>query len=440
MRKVAVIGLHSIKNAGDVVLCDVTGHLIRTLCPEAEIVRVDVNKVSQTFTGRWSALQKAWSFLFRALQRVDRDLFSYRNKSRFRYRFEYTMWYLQNHRQYTKLLSGADAIVFAGGGFLKFRTQGLNYHVEQIIRIAAKNKIPVMMNGVGIEGYDEDDIRCQRLKAMLNNDCVKVITTRDNIEILQENYITNKNTVTARVGDPALWVRECYSQFLLPIRYGDAPEEKDGSSGDGVPEATKSAPLVGINVIRGNVYKDYGNSLSEFELLNFYKQLIRELDARGIRWQLFSNGMKADNSFGKKLLQALKSPDEKVLSPSDPVRFCQLLQTYDCVIGARLHACIIAYALNIPVVGLIWNDKTLFFSEVTDRREFYFDEKQLSAEGIADGVLASMETPYDPAIREELRQLTLKYLTFFVENHLSAGAASDGRHSGKSGGADRSME
>lgn len=42
-----------------------------------------------------------------------------------------------------------------------------------------------MMNGVGIEGYSETDIRCQRLKKAINQDCFKVITTRDDIDTLK---------------------------------------------------------------------------------------------------------------------------------------------------------------------------------------------------------------------------------------------------------------
>lgn len=404
MKKAAVVGLYSIKNAGDVILCQTTAHLLRSVCPDAEIVPVDVNPVNLRFKGRWKQLQKLRDTFFRGLQKLDRDLFSYNNSSRFRYACEYAMWYLQNHRRFVRQIRRADAVVFAGGGFLKFRTQGLNYHVEQIVRIAEKYNIPVMMNGVGIEGYDERDIRCQRLKRAINRDVVKVITTRDDIRILQDRYIENPNIVTAQVGDPALWSPECYA----------------GSLAASVPHGDGEAPFIGLNVIRGNVYRDYGNSLSEFELLNFYKHLVRAIEARGMRWRLFSNGMKADNAFGKKLLQALGRQEKGLLvSPADPAAFIDHLREYDCVVGARLHACIVAYAMDVPVVGFIWNDKTRFFAAYTGRAPYYFDENHLDADAIADALTASMAEPYDAAVREELRQRTVRYLTPFAQTYLA---------------------
>lgn len=189
---------------------------------------------------------------------------------------------VKNQQTFSQGSAGVDAIVFAGGGFLKFRTQGLNYYVEQIIKIAEKNNIPVMMNGVGIEGYDENDIRCQKLKVIINKDCVKVITTRDDVDTLENLYIENPDIMTARVGDPALWVPECYSL------------KRKGHNN-----------IIGINIIRGRVFQAYGNTLSEFELLNFYKKLIISIEEKGWNWVLFSNGMKADQAFGNKLLKAL---------------------------------------------------------------------------------------------------------------------------------------
>lgn len=47
-----------------------------------------------------------------------------------------------------------------------------------------------MMNGVGIEGYSETDIRCQRLKKAINQDCFKVITTRDDIDTLKTTILS----------------------------------------------------------------------------------------------------------------------------------------------------------------------------------------------------------------------------------------------------------
>lgn len=202
MKKVAVIGLYAIKNAGDNILCEATQYLIKQKNPEVQIVEVDVNPRIKSYKG----LELIPFWISKVLIRVSGSIFKYENSSRFRYYYEYFMWWLKINHKFKTQLKDVDAIVFAGGGFLKFRTQGLNYYVEQIMKIARKNNIPVMMNGVGIEGYSETDIRCQRLKKAINQDCFKVITTRDDIDTLKNNYIVNPNIKIAHVGDPALWV------------------------------------------------------------------------------------------------------------------------------------------------------------------------------------------------------------------------------------------
>lgn len=392
MKKIAVVGLYAIKNAGDNILCEVTQYLIRQNQLGTKIVEVDVNPRVKSYTG----LQKIPFLISKVLIKMSGYMFSYENHSRFRYVYEYFMWWLKINHKFRTQLKDVDAIVFAGGGFLKFRTQGLNYYVEQIVKIAKKRNIPIMMNGVGIEGYDEHDIRCQRLKKAINNDCVKVITTRDDVDTLQKQYIFNPNIKTARVGDPALWVPECYGVDR------------------GVREGKK---LIGVNVIRGRVYQAYGNSLSEFQLINFYKKLIGGIEERGWDWVLFSNGMAADQKFGKRLLSALGCTDSGKLwnPPANTTEFLEQITSFRCVFGARLHACITSYALDIPVVGLIWSEKLQIFSEVIGKPDSFFTEDHLHIEQILDAMERAMETGYDPAIRERLRGLTNDYLKQFLQ-------------------------
>lgn len=392
MKKVAVVGLYAIKNAGDNILCEATQYLIKHKDPEVQIVEVDVNPRLKSYSG----IERIPFWISKILIKISGYIFQYENSSSFRYHYEYFMWWLKIHHKFEKQLKGVDAIVFAGGGFLKFRTQGLNYYVEQIMKIATKNHIPVMMNGVGIEGYSESDIRCQRLKKAINQDCFKVITTRDDIRTLQECYITNPNIKTAHVGDPALWVPECYN-----IDKGNTVNN-----------------VVGVNVIRGKVYQAYGNTLSEFQLLNFYKKLIHGIEDRGWEWMLFSNGMEADQKFGYRLLNSLGYRDRsKILAPAkNSVDFLGQIRSFQVVFGARLHACITSYALDVPVIGLIWSEKLRIFAEVIDKKGSFFEEDELEIDQILDAIEREMHSEYNKQIREDLRGLTKKYLDEFIES------------------------
>ena len=391
MKKVAVIGLYAIKNAGDNILCEATQYLIKQKNPEVQIVEVDVNPRIKSYQG----LELIPFWISKVLIRISGSIFKYENSSKFRYYYEYFMWWLKINHKFKTQLKDVDAIVFAGGGFLKFRTQGLNYYVEQIMKIAKKNNIPVMMNGVGIEGYSETDIRCQRLKKAINQECFKVITTRDDIDTLKNNYITNPNTKIAHVGDPALWVPECYT-----MKRNENPSN-----------------VVGINVIRGRVYQAYGNTLSEFELLNFYKKLVQGVEDRGWDWVLFSNGMAADQKFGAMLLNALGCRDKKKILPTanNSVEFLEQIRSFKLVFGARLHACITSYALDVPVVGLIWSEKLRIFADVIGKKNSYFEEDELNIDNILDAMEREMNSEYDKSIRDDLRMKTKNYLEMFMD-------------------------
>ena len=391
MKKVGVIGLYAIKNAGDNILCEATQYLIKQKNPEVQIVEVDVNPRVKSYKG----LELIPFWISKVLIRVSGSIFKYENSSRFRYYYEYFMWWLKINHKFKTQLKDVDAIVFAGGGFLKFRTQGLNYYVEQIMKIARKNNIPVMMNGVGIEGYSETDIRCQRLKKAINQDCFKVITTRDDIDTLKNNYIVNPNIKIAHVGDPALWVPECYN-----MKRNENPSN-----------------VVGINVIRGRVYQAYGNTLSEFELLNFYKKLVQGVEERGWDWVLFSNGMAADQKFGAMLLRALGCSDRRKILPTanNSVEFLEQIRSFKLVFGARLHACITSYALDVPVVGLIWSEKLRIFADVIGKKDSFFEENELNIDNILDAMEREMNSNYDKTIRDDLRTRTKNYLEMFMD-------------------------
>lgn len=391
MKKIAVIGLYSLLNMGDRILCETSQYLLKQIVPHVEIREVDVLPSSES---EYQGLDRLKFKISQKMRKYAKKKFTYTDSGKFRYRYEYFMWWLRVNSHYKRKLAGVDAILFSGGGFLKFRTQGLNYYVEQIIKIAQRKNIPVMMSGMGIEGYDEKDVRCQKLKQTINSDCMKVITTRDDIDILQNCYIENPNIKTARVGDPAFWCPECYGIQKSP-------------------QNTK----IGINLIRGRIFRDYGNTCSYTELKEFYKELILSAERRGMDWVLFSNGMKSDQKFGKKLLKELEmSPEDKLLpAPESSEDLLNMIKDFKCIFGARLHACITAYALDVPAVGFIWNEKTRFFADITDKKENFFEEAEMDAERILDQMETAMEKEYDTSIRDRMKGLTKQYMEEFFK-------------------------
>lgn len=207
-KKIGLVGLYSIKNMGDPLICETTRHILDENNNNLDIVEVDaVPRKKESYKGIDGLKYMVSVFLIRYLYP---KLFKLFNGTRFRYHAENIAWRLRLASYYERVLEDLDAIVFTGGGFLKFKNQGLNYYVEQIVEICERKDIPVMFCGVGIEGFDLNDTRCVKLKASLASKCIKSVTTRDFIEILENDYLKDLTVHRAQVGDPAFWVPECY--------------------------------------------------------------------------------------------------------------------------------------------------------------------------------------------------------------------------------------
>ena len=144
------------------------------------------------------------------------------------------MYHLQKSElseYYEDKIGKVDVIIVSGGGLIKYKYEGLDYILENLIYYAQKKQIPVLINAVGIEGYDEQHFGCQLLKKYINQSCVKMITTRDNIALLQGKWLENKEIDCELVGDPALWAHKVY----------------------GI--SKKESKIIGLGLIRGEIFK-----------------------------------------------------------------------------------------------------------------------------------------------------------------------------------------
>lgn len=256
----------------------------------------------------------------------------------------------------------ADAIVFAGGGLLKFRQEKFYGHVCDIISEAERYHIPVFMNSVGVEGFDSEDERCKMLKSCVNYSCVKAVTVRDDFKLMKDKYRTRSDLRIKSVFDPAVWVRDVY---------GERPE---------------SAEVVGINVARGDLFPDYGNArIDEEYMLDFWTDTVKLLEKHGLRWKVFTNGGKGDEVFAVKLMDKI-GHGEKLPAPTGAKTLVENICGFSSIIALRMHACITACALSIPCIGLVWNDKLRKWSEKIDAAELYISPNEINPEKVFDAL------------------------------------------------------
>jgi polysaccharide pyruvyl transferase WcaK-like protein len=389
--KIGVLGLTSNRNIGDYLLAEATKYLLKQYSETLVIVDIDLDpRGFNTHPGLKALNLKIYNGM-RVLQPL---VFALIQSRYLQYLYQYLYWHLKLNWHYKKSLHGLDAIVFSGGGFIKFKTQGLNYLDEQILKIAKRKNIPVMMSAVGIEGYDAKDIRCQNLKRALNFPVVKVITTRDDYQTLSTSYLDRKDIISSQVADPVLWLKEMLGASE-PIR----------------------SKLIGINLINPNNFRDYGGELSYEKVLNFYKNLITELQLKGQLFKLFSNGMSKDMQFGQRLVTDLNLPPATLLpAPATSKELISEILSFDIILAARMHAGIVSTALEVPTLGLIWSEKIDLFTRIAGIRENYFSEKELDPALIANRLATRSVTEPNYKKVNELKQKTAQYLYEFLDS------------------------
>ncbi len=301
---------------------------------------------------------------------------------------ECTVLELDMEKEEYDIVDKVDCIVFVGGGIVKFKYQKFYEYIDKITCIADKNNIPVYFHAVGVEGYDSEDDKCKLLKKALNRDCVKQITVRENHDILTSNYITNSNINTATVSDSAVWSPETFNI-----------NKKQGT-------------CIGLGMIREGIFRSNGIDIGFEELLQFWSDIIHELSIRGLPFKLFTTGWPSDMKFIDNFFKAVKWDEDKynelVISVSSPEELVSTISKFRGVIAGRLHANIISYSLDIPSVGLVWNDKLKRWGENIMYPERFFSYKQWEAEKVVDTLVKGIEQGYTRVDYSSFRNTSMK--------------------------------
>lgn len=241
-----------------------------------------------------------------------------------------------------QLISETDLVIFGGAPLFNYEYQIFYERTAVTLEIAQKHQKPVIFSGIGVESYDENNEKCQRLKKTLNFDCVKQITTRDGIEELTK-YKANEQLVIDRVSDPAV--------FSGPIFKKYTSNKKD-----------REKKKIGVFVFRSNGFKDNKINFSKNDAVNMWKDIMAELESRGYDYELLTSGHFGDEAFLDYLIREHGIKESKcVFNINSPERLIEKITSYDGVISCRLHPSIISFSLDVPSVGLIWNSKVTHF-------------------------------------------------------------------------------
>jgi polysaccharide pyruvyl transferase WcaK-like protein len=363
-KKLVMVGYTHDTNLGDQVIVDSAEYLIKKniIDNEFSVERFNLN-YSNEFKSVKGIKRKV----------INKILSKLSSSSSFDYKVDCYK------RDYKNKFNDASAIIFAGGGMIKFKYQDCWAHISALVNTIENKPCPIFFNAVGVEGYDQSNHKCQLLKESLNHSAIKMVTTRDDLNLLNDGYIEKGHIKTAQVADSAVFSSEVYG-----VR-------------------KKSRDLVGLGLVRARIFKDNGIGLDRSQVIELYASLISELEARGQSYQLFTNGLKSDAEILEDL-ETYLGKQLNVIEPQTPRELVELISTFKCTIAARLHACIISYSLTVPVVGLVWNNKVKMFGECIGYPERFFSHQDFDANKIIDRLTLSVSEGYEPNHYEQYRE------------------------------------
>ena len=386
---VILFSLDFINNIGDDILRDTTEYLIERSGYNGIISRCQLMPRMRVMPLRY----KGYHFIGNVIKFFAQHFV----KGAQQYKWLDIAYQVQYSRYFSSRIRQCDKVIYAIG-MLKYSTQNLSYLFHLINRLANKYSKPVMMSAMSIEKKRGEDYRFSQLQDAVNYPMVKCITTRDGedgLDRLKEFYLKSVK-ITDYVGDPALWIPECYNVY-----------KSDNCS------------KIGINLIRGGIFRDYKeDSFSEQELLSFYVELVRELEERGFEWVMFCNGLPEDYAMGKRLLKELCVSGDKLLPPPNSgVELAEIVGGFKAVFGARLHSCITSVALGVPVSGLLWDNKLRYFAQTMGISQFFSTASELTGKIVADRIEDAIRYDFDFSNRDYYKVKTLASIRhFLVEN------------------------
>lgn len=305
------------------------------------------------------------------------------------------------------LIANSDLIIFGGAPMFNYLYQDFYERTAVTLELAQKYHKPVLFSAIGIEGYDEENAKCQRLKKTLNYDCVKQITTRDDFDSLLK-YKVNESIKVDKVSDPAVFSSAIFDRYK-------ANKERNKK--------------IGIFILRQNGFVDNKIDFPREDAAALWVSLADRLKQSGYDYEFLTSGHFADEAFIDYLIRECGISQNKcVFNMNSPEKLLEKISSCDAVVSCRLHPSIISYALDVPSLGLIWNPKVKGFYDSIG----YGDRAiEVNREITADRILDKIKQIITEGIQKDEEFLTSVYRSLFfgVRNALHLTKSPDSPYS-----------
>lgn len=398
-RNISLFYVKGLTVLGDEIIYETSKFLLQKICNE-EGVDVEFSSYSFMLPAEYldrlikysKSVQFLWNAVYYKCLLLGFDI-KFLNKSIFNLIFILKILYClklyyfdKNLRfHYENMVKNSDVVFFCGGGLFQQFYMNMWSGIFLLLKTCKKKNVPVYFNAIGIE---KPEIWAEEIfyRYILNNKIIKFLTVRENSDFVN-NCLLKSGKKCAQVLDSALFAQECYGVEKL------------------------SSDVIGIGAIRAEIFSDNNCGVTRNEVLYMYADLIKEIEERGYKWQLFTNGGKKDYRFAQEIIKFIEAPEEK-LAPfaNNSMELMNTIKNYKTVIAGRLHSVILAVALDIPAIGFVWTPKFFHFQKFLKLGKFITPDMFSSAEIIVNELEKSIEKGIDIEYKQKLKLCTYKVL------------------------------
>lgn len=399
MKKIALVGLLSEKTIGDRLLCEVTKSLLKKQYGEdilfSEIDYFGRNEFIESHDNSLCG-SKSVSVMMKIKEKYRKFILEtncnylknrvYKKEYKKFFASQGTIFFMKPY--FDRKLESVELVIFCGGGTIMYDSRlDFSKYYKRVFNAVKEKNIPIAVMGAGIESkYNQKDARCQMFTQTLNDDCLKLISTRDDIDELNK-YIKNPKIETSKIADVGVWASDVYDI------------KKNGDS-----------KIIGIGVIVADRFVEHHTGILPEEYNEALVDTIRKLEARGEIVEIFNTGNPEDEAYAKHICKlAGKNPDN-VKTAKKPKDILEIISNYKGIISSRLHSCIPAYSMDIPFVAISWNNKLKYFAQEINVTERVIEKDRLNADNIIEVFDKAIKEGYDNDFREKYKQTDLEFI------------------------------
>ena len=113
--------------------------------------------------------------------------------------------------------------------------------------------------------------------------------------------------------------------------------------------------------MRGGLFADNGKPWKLGDEMKYMNDMRTLLEERGVDYAFYTNGSFLDNNSLLYFAKEYEIPPERIIIPQSTRKLVETVYGFTSVAAIRMHSSIISYALSVPSVNLVWNDKIPFF-------------------------------------------------------------------------------